>query len=392
MILSEGGRQMKKIIAAAAVAALLPVHSAFATVDTAKSACVINGFTGEVVFEKNADERLPMASTTKIMTAYIALTTTKLDDVVTISPKAQATDGTGMYVAAGEQYYMEDMLYGLMLNSGNDAVVAIAEHISGSEEAFADKMNETAWSMGAGNTMFCNANGLPHSSHYTTAKDLALITKKAMDIPKFREIVSTRSRTVWQVPRPNADGTAMEVPPAPKELYNHNKLLNMYDGAIGVKTGYTDAAGRCLVSAAQRDGMTFIGVTLNDNDDWNTHMQLLDDAFASHHPSTLVKAGQVLKEVTLDGRKYTFSSAQTVIIPLKDGDKPHVNTVLELDKDLASEIRKGERVGTVKFSSRGKTLCEVVLAADSDVSGIGKYRVKNGFYELWRNIWDFFLI
>ena len=382
---------MKKIFSLILVlAAMTAAQSAEASVDTAKSTCVINAATGDIVFEKNADEQLPMASTTKIMTAYAALKNSKPDEVVTVSMNAQRQEGSGMYIAAGEQFYMEDMLYGLMLNSGNDAAVAIAEHISGSTETFVDLMNQTAWEMGALSTMFCNPNGLPNPAHHTTAKDLARITMNAIKIPEFRKIVSTRSRTVWQAPRQTDAGT--EVPQRAYELYNHNKLLGKYDGAIGVKTGYTDAAGRCLVSAAERDGMTFIAVTLNDNDDWNTHAQLLDDAFASHHPAKLAAKGQVIKEFSLDGKKYTFSAAQDCVIPLKNNAKTHINANIHISPEIPVPVNSGEKVGYVEYSSGGMVYASVDIVSDSDITEVGKYRLKNSFYEIWKNVWDFFLV
>lgn len=382
---------MKKMISLILLlAAAAAPQCAEASVDTARSACVINAATGDIVFEKNADERLPMASTTKIMTAYAALKYSNLNDVVTVSMNAQQQEGSGMYIAAGEQFYMEDLLYGLMLNSGNDAAVAIAEHISGDTGKFVDLMNNMAWVMGAGNTMFCNPNGLPNQAHYTTAKDLAKITMNAMKIPEFRKIVSTRARTVWQAPRQTEAG--MEVPIKAYELYNHNKLLGTYDGAIGVKTGYTEAAGRCLVSAAERDGMTFIAVTLNDKDDWNTHAQLLDAAFAEHHPAKLASKGEVIKEFMLDGKKYTFSAAQDCVIPLKDNAKSRINANIHITPELPVPVNRGEKVGYVEYSSGGSVCASVDIISDNDITGVGKYRLKNSFYEVWKNVWDFFLV
>lgn len=382
---------MKKLISViiCAASAAMPV-CAEAAAETAQSACVINAATGDIVFEKNAEERLPMASTTKIMTAYVALKNSTPKDIVNVSMNAQQQEGSAMYISAGEQFYMEDMLYGLMLNSGNDAAVAIAEHISGDVGSFVDLMNQAAWEIGADNTMFCNPNGLPNPAHRTTAKDLANITREAMQIPEFRRIVSTASRTVWQAPR--ATGAGMEVMPKAYELYNHNKLLNMYDGAVGVKTGYTETAGRCLVSAAEREGMVFIAVTLNDNDDWNTHAQLLDQAFAQHHPARLASKGEVIKEFVLDGKKYTFSAAEDCVIPLRDNAKSHINAGIHISSNLPAPVNKGEKVGYVEYKCGGELFASVDIVSDEDITSVGKYRLKNSFYEIWKNVWDFFLI
>ena len=384
---------MKKLLCvlALAVATALPV-CAKASVDTAQSYCVINGATGEIVSEKNADQRMPMASTTKIMTAYTALKNSKLDDIVTVSQNAQNQEGSGMYIEAGSKFYMEDLLYGLMLNSGNDAAVAIAEYIGGGScEKFVDMMNKEAWVLGAGDTMFCNPNGLPSPSHYTTAKNLAEITRNAMQLSEFRKIVATKDRTVWQAPQQNVDGMSV-IPEKSYILHNHNRLLSTYDGAIGVKTGYTEAAGRCLVSAAERDGMMFIAVTLNDNDDWNTHTQLLDEAFKKYHPGVLAKKGEIIKEIEIDGNKYTFSAADDCVIPLKNNEKNRVIADVHLADRLNIPINKGEKVGYVEYGCGGKVYARVDVISDNEIRTAGKYRLKNSFYELWKNVWDFFLV
>jgi D-alanyl-D-alanine carboxypeptidase (penicillin-binding protein 5/6) len=260
--------------------------------------------------------------------------------------------------------------------------VAIAEYISGDCDKFADLMNRTAWEMGAGDTSFCNPNGLPHDYHFTTAADLALITKNAMELPEFRTIVATKSRTVWPAwPKDK-----------PLDLYNHNKLLSEYEGAIGVKTGYTDAAGRCLVSAAERNGMTFIAVTLNDRDDWNTHKQLLDSAFEAHHPQKAIKKGETLKKMIVDGKTYSFSAADDFIVPVKDNEKKHINAELHIASNLKGAVNKGEKVGYVQLKCDGKNIGSVDIVSDSEIQEINNYRLKGSFYEAWRNIWDFFLV
>ncbi|MFQ7290696.1 MAG: D-alanyl-D-alanine carboxypeptidase family protein [Monoglobales bacterium] len=362
---------------------LLPCMTvSYASTDTAHSACVINAVTGDIVYQKNADTRMPMASTTKIMTALIALEKCKLDEVVTISQNAASQEGSSMYAKAGEQIYMEDMLYALMLNSGNDAAMAIAEHIAGSPEKFADMMNQKAWSIGAGNTSFCNPSGLPQDAHFTTAKDLALITQCAMKNSMFRTIVKTRSRTVWPINNLNN----------PHELYNHNKLLTLYDGAIGVKTGYTEAAGRCLVSAAERDNMTFIAVTLNDSDDWNTHMQMLDDAFASHYPKKALEKGQVIKNVTVDNKTYSFYAAEDFYIPMPKNKKIEINAEINVENDLKTPINKDEKVGYVALKYKGKEIGRVDVLSSDNIYGVSTIRMKNSFLECWKNIWSFFLL
>ena len=205
---------------------------------SAKSACVISADTGEIIYAENEKEKLSMASTTKIMTALLAIESGRLDETVTVSANAQAQEGSSIYLRTGERIILKDLVYGLMLNSGNDAAVAIAEHMSGSEDKFAELMTKRAKELGAVNTSFKNPNGLDEQGHYTTAYDLALIAAYAMKNEEFKKTVSTKSATATL-----EDGEILY-------FSNHNKLLKMYDGAVGVKTGFTKASGRCLVSAA----------------------------------------------------------------------------------------------------------------------------------------------
>lgn len=234
---------------------------------SAKSAALYDSSSKSFLYTKNADVRLPMASTTKIMTALVAIESCPIDKDVLISDKAIGIEGSSLYLKKGEIMPMCDLLLGLMLRSANDAAAAIAYEISGSIEAFCDKMNEKAKELGLTDTHFTNPHGLDDEEHYTTARELALIAAAALENDTFREIVSSKKSTVT-----NSDGEV-------RLLINHNKLLNMYDGAIGVKTGYTKRSGRSLVGAAERDGNSLISVTINAPDDWNDHKILLDYGF-----------------------------------------------------------------------------------------------------------------
>ncbi len=375
---------MKKTFAAMIAISTLMISSAdvYAIADSARAACVINAATSEIVFEKNADERLPMASTTKIMTAYTALKSSTADEAVKISINAQNQEGSSMYAKAGDSVAMLDMLYGLMLNSGNDAAVAIAEHVSGDIESFAQLMNKNAAEMGAMNTSFRNPNGLHDESHFTTAADLALITCKAMEHAEFRGIVKTQSYSA----------SSLIDPQKKYELYNHNKLLKSYDGAVGVKTGYTKAAGRCLVSAAERDGMMFIAVTLNDPDDWNTHKELLDSAFASHYPVTAVKRGECIKKLVRGGKTYTLSAQESVTVPVKENAATQIGIEVHMASNLDGAINKGERVGCIDVFVDGIKTDTVAVTADNDIADTTGHTLHDSFYMSWRNIWRMLLI
>lgn len=232
----------------------------------ASSGVLIEASTGTVLKDENMNERCYPASTTKILTALVAIRLLPLDRVVTVDRRASGIEGSSIYLKAGQKITVEDLLYGMMLRSGNDAATALAIEACGSVEAFANIMNLTAKELGAKNSHFVNPHGLQDEEHYTTAYDLALITAAAYKCEAFRRIVSTKVRNI------TIDGEKVAIA-------NKNKMLSLYEGANGVKTGYTTASGRCLVAAAKREGMQLISVTLNYPDMWNDSMRLLDYGF-----------------------------------------------------------------------------------------------------------------
>ena len=229
---------------------------------------------GTVLCEKNADTPRLVASTTKIMTALVVLERCALRERVTATAAHAAVEGSSMYLRPGECYTVEELLYGLLLASGNDAAAALADYCAGSMEAFAALMNEKCAELGLHNTHFANAHGLDATDHYSSARDLALITAAAMKNPDFCRIFSTRSYSCKGM-----------------TYVNHNRLLADYDGCIGGKTGYTNAAGRVLVSCAERDGLRLICVTVSDPDDWADHTALYDEAFAAYRYLALPGSG-----------------------------------------------------------------------------------------------------
>ncbi len=282
---------------------ITPINTSAVSV-SAKAAVVIDADTGRIIFEKNAYEKLPMASTTKIITAITAIENGTLSDVVTVSENASNTEGSSVWLEAGEQLTLSQLLYALMLESGNDAAVAIAEHIAGNSDDFLKMMNHTASLAGANNTNCATTNGLDDDFHYTTAYDLAKISAYAMKSEIFREIVSCTKTTIpWE-------GEEWD-----RTLVNHNKLLDMYPGATGIKTGFTKKSGRCLVSSAKRDGWEVIAVTLNAPDDWNDHTKLLDFAFGNPpKKEVLLNDGISLGEIEVIGstKKVSFGVDERV--------------------------------------------------------------------------------
>lgn len=260
----------------------------------AASAALMEGVTGSFLFEKDADRRLPMASTTKIMTALVVLECRSLDETVSVPDEAVGVEGSSVNLKRGEELTVRDLLYGLMLASGNDAAVALAVHAGGSAEAFAGMMNSRAARMGLSDTHFVTPNGLHDPNHYTTARELCLITREAMKNPEFRRIVSTEYYTALS-------GST------PRTFKNKNSLLADFPGAVGVKTGYTSAAGRCLVFAAERDGMQLIGCVLNCRPMFDTASRLMEAAFGRYAVLPVVQKNAAVKKV------YVENGAQTVL-------------------------------------------------------------------------------
>ena len=251
---------------------------------SAEKAILLDAVSGRIIYEKNADSQSLIASTTKIMTALVVCEQCNVLDRMRIPKEAVGIEGSSMYLQEGEVLTIQELLYGLMLRSGNDAAVALAIYCGGTVEGFAELMNDKARMLGMDESHFVNPNGLDAPDHYSTARDLAILAAYAMDNPIFYKTVSTKSVQVGE-----------------RYLTNHNKLLWRVEGADGVKTGYTKAAGRILVSSATRQGRRLIAVTINAPDDWNDHSALLEEGFAGFHVERLVSAGDVVGSVEIAG-------------------------------------------------------------------------------------------
>lgn len=317
----------------------------------AAAAAVIEAETGRVLYALNETQRLPMASTTKIMTALLALENASLDDMVTAGENAFGVPGTSIYLQKGETLTMEQMLYGLMLASGNDAAVAIAEHVAGSVDAFCDMMNAHAQLLGCQNTHFVTPHGLPAEQHYTTAYDLALIAREAMDNADFRRIVSTQRATIpWQ-------GHDYD-----RVLTNKNRLLSTYAGALGIKTGYTRAAGRCLAFAAERDGMTLIGVVLNCPDWFDQSAALLDQTFEKYEMYQALDAGEIVADLAVSNG--VVDTVRVVLrkrlaAPVQKGVIPNIR--LTLPDSLQAGFDADVPVGAAELLDGNETIATVLL-------------------------------
>ena len=321
---------------------------------SARAACVLEASTGRVLYAHNEHEQLPMASTTKIMTALLALESGDMDAPVTCSPNAYGVPGTSIYLSLGETLSMGDMVTGLMLASGNDAAVAIAEHLGGSIEGFAQKMNARAQEIGAMDTNFITPHGLPMEGHYTTAYDLALIAREAMQRLDFRELVSTQRATI-----PWADHDYDRV------LNNKNKLLSTYEGATGIKTGYTRAAGRCLAFGARREGMELIGVVLNCGDWFDESARLLDACFEDYTYVPLCQSNTSLGTVTVnDGVDACVNAAvrRDLGAPLLLGEEARLE--IDLPSAIDAPVLMGQQLGEVRVIVDGEAVdTEPLIAA-----------------------------
>ena len=313
---------------------------------SAASAVLIEQESGRVLYAQNADEERLIASITKIMTAVVALEHGDLQASYTVTARDMA-EGSSMYLKPGDTLRLEELLYGLMLVSGNDAALAVAHCVSGETEDFVALMNETARRLGMTHSHFANPNGLDAQDHYSSARDMAVLAAYALHDQDFRRITSTASVTIGE-----------------RYLANHNKLLRMCEGCIGVKTGFTKAAGRTLVSAAERDGMTLICVTLNDGDDWNDHMALMDSGFAGYRLETAVSGGQVLASVLVRGgtaASVPLAAAADLCYPLTGEEKLTVTARTPLS--VAAPVVPGQVVGEVCAYLEGEEVARVELVA-----------------------------
>ncbi len=318
---------------------------------SAKSAALYEPRGEKFYYTKSADTRLPMASTTKIMTALVAIENATADMTVSVAKEAVGVEGSSLYLKAGECFTLRDLLYGLMLRSANDAAEAIAYAVGGSLGGFVDMMNAKANALSLHNTHFDNPHGLDGKTHYTTARELAILTAAALENPLFREITSTYKTVIT-----NSEGEE-------RLVVNHNKLLSQYEGCIGVKTGYTKKCGRCLVSAAERDGVTLISVTLSAPDDWNDHKRMLDYGFSLLERVKLIDKNEVVltlpttngipQSVTVGNRDELYAT-----LPIT---RPVIERKIITDSYLTPPIDCNKPVGQVVFYLDGVEIGRVSL-------------------------------
>ena len=328
---------------------------------SAERAIVIEYDSQDIIYQKNAFDKAPMASTTKIMTAIIAIENYPLDKKIRIPSEAVGVEGSSIYLKDGEVLTMRELLYALLLESANDVASAIAITVGGDTEHFADLMNQKASELGLKGTHFCNPHGLDDENHYTTAHDLAIIARYAMGLDDFRKIVSTYKK---EIPLGD-DGT--------RYLINHNKLLKGYEGAIGVKTGFTKKSGRCLVSCAEKDGVCLIAVTLNAPNDWNDHKRMLDYGFERYECINLAMVGDYSLSLNcVNGIKSSVlcSNLDNLSITIEKGKSSNLKAVFEADRFLFAPVSKGDLVGKIVYYLDDVKIASLDIYATESVKSI----------------------
>lgn len=332
---------------------------------TAEAAVLLDARTGQILFDKNAGQKRPPASTTKIMTALLALEGGDLRQAVTVSPKAASVGEASLDLRAGEKLTLEELIYGALLESGNDACVAIAEHVAGTEQNFVLLMNQKAKILGAENTSFKNTNGLPAAGHYTTARDLAVITRYALSNPVFQKIVRTRSIVIGSNK-------------GERYLNNTNRLLWSYDWIDGVKTGTTNEAGNCLVASATKNGRQLISVVLHSENRWSDSIKLMDYGFNCFELKEVFREGEALGSIAvMEGTERNIQvvtqSAVEVVIP---GGRPELlERKILMEKELTAPVLKGQKVGRVNILINGTVVGSSELVSDRDVKRQPSYRL-----------------
>ena len=337
---------------------------------SASSYCLYDPVLKKVLACSNMHSRKAMASTTKIMTALIACELCDLTQTVTVTDKMIACEGSSIGLQVGDEISYKDLLYGLMLESGNDAALCLAISISGSEKAFSMLMNEKAKSLGMKNTNFVTCNGLDDRLHYSSAFDLALLTATAMQNDIFHSIVSTK---VYTATYNNEEKK--------RTYYNHNRLLSTLNGCEGVKTGFTKKSGRCLVSSCKRNGVRLIAVTLNDGDDWNDHKRLYESGYQKYEKIPLEYSSHfvdVINSNTVEIKAETKEKEISFYQGLSSFIKPKIH----LPKFLYSPVKTGQKIGFVEYYYNDVMIAKTDIVALENANRLKKKVKTSSFIEI----------
>lgn len=372
---------MKRIVCFFSLLVLILPFEVSAISNSATAAIVINADTNEVIYSKNAESKLPMASTTKIMTALLLCEAGDFQKEIIVTAEMLKVEGSSMGLLAGDKVRRYDLLYGMMLASGNDAANVTAYELGGTIDGFIKLMNEKAKAIGMNNTNFATPSGLDAIDHYSTAYDMAILASYALRNPDFAKAVSSKTAQLFY-------GN----PPYKRTLTNHNKLLNNYPYAIGVKTGFTKKSGRCLVSAAGKDGKTVIAVTLNDPNDWRDHKNLLDYGLNAIKLTEIKPKKSSYKLEVVSGEK---EALDVEIKPLEISyyNESDFNCIVNLPRFLYAPVKKGEKIGSVDYLSNGEIFKTVDILSDEDIK-IKEIKnnkldiLKENLILIFKNIWE----
>lgn len=357
----------------------IPAYSVSVSAESAVLMCADNG---EILFSRNADRQLSMASTTKIMTSLIAIETAEPETEIVVTQEMVSVEGTSMGLKPGDSVSLRELVYGMLLQSGNDAANTVAYVIGGSESGFAEIMNDRAQEIGMDNTNFVTASGLDDENHYSTAYDMALLAAECIKNPEFAEICNQKSAKL-----------TYGNPPYARTLTNHNKLLWKYSDSVGIKTGFTKKSGRCLVSAAKRNGVTLVAVTLNAPDDWNDHISMFEFGFSKLKGVYISCDFSDIKVDVVGGEK-NFVGVRLAHNPEWISDDKSYCRVL-LRKIEYAPILKDSILGKAVFYSGNNIIDEVPLLADKSIfpkSASVEVTEKESslFSDLFKKIKDYF--
>lgn len=345
---------IKRILAALLLfsAFVFPVSALEEVSVSAEGAALIIADSGELIFGKNESKQLSMASTTKIMTSLILLEQNTPYKEITVTSPMVSVEGTSMGLLPGDKVTYEALMYGMLLESGNDAANTAAYAVAGSPDKFAVLMNEKAKLIGMENTNFVTPSGLDAAEHYSTAYDMALLGAYAVENPEFAKICSTNSISL-----------EYGNPPYSRRLSNHNKLLTMYDGAFGIKTGFTKKSGRCLVSAAEKNGITLIAVTLNAPDDWNDHVKMFDYGFSVTEKRELKADTSKISVPVIGGDKQflSVSPCGECYFPVLSGENFSYESEILLSPFVYAPVKAGDAAGEIRYYRDGKVIASQAL-------------------------------
>ena len=373
---------MKRVVCFVSVFCIFAFSLSTKAISTsAKASILINADTGEVIYSQNQNEKLPMASTTKIMTALLLCEEGNMEKGITVTPQMVKVEGTSMGLLGGDKVTYKALRYGMLLASGNDAANVTAYALGGTIDGFVNMMNQRAKELGLNNTHFETPSGLDGDEHYTTAEDLANLARVCMDNPLFKEAASTKAITL-----------EYGNPPYRRTLTNHNKLLKIFEGAVGVKTGFTKKAGRCLVSCAEREGKRVIAVTLKDPNDWEDHINLLNYGLEK------VKTTVITPEKTDFSISVISSQNQSVEVKIEEYTVSSLDTSgfsceVNLPTFLYAPVKEGDVIGSVVYYKNRTQIARRDIKASQNIEKNSpkksfREKYKESFKKVFTNIWE----